>query len=142
MLRQECVIQFRGYSEKWIWGFSSAGRAPALQAGGQRFDPANLHHVPKEEVKLIWANSSDGLSTRLIIVRAMVRVHFGPPLRKRLRQESRPGRSSSKGQRAKMDSKGGFWEQSCGLLQPAWLFRRKASPWPTTSKSEYSQEID
>ena len=28
-----------------IWGFSSAGRAPALQAGGQRFDPANLHHM-------------------------------------------------------------------------------------------------
>ena len=26
-----------------IWGFNSAGRAPALQAGGQRFDPANLH---------------------------------------------------------------------------------------------------
>ena len=25
------------------WGVSSAGRAPALQAGGQRFDPANLH---------------------------------------------------------------------------------------------------
>ena len=32
---------------KNIWGFSSAGRAPALQAGGQRFDPANLH---QEEV--------------------------------------------------------------------------------------------
>ena len=39
-----------------IWGFSSAGRAPALQAGGQRFDPANLHQtferlteVPSEE---------------------------------------------------------------------------------------------
>ena len=30
-------------SAYWIWGFSSAGRAPALQAGGQRFDPANLH---------------------------------------------------------------------------------------------------
>ena len=28
-----------------IWGFSSAGRAPALQAGGQRFDPANLHQM-------------------------------------------------------------------------------------------------
>ena len=28
-----------------IRGFSSAGRAPALQAGGQRFDPANLHHI-------------------------------------------------------------------------------------------------
>jgi hypothetical protein len=25
------------------WGCSSAGRAPALQAGGQRFDPAHLH---------------------------------------------------------------------------------------------------
>ena len=35
---------------------------------------------------------------------------------------------------AKMDSKGGSWQQSGGLLQPPWLFRRKASPWPTTSK--------
>ena len=26
-----------------LWRFSSAGRAPALQAGGQRFDPVNLH---------------------------------------------------------------------------------------------------
>ena len=26
-------------------GISSAGRAPALQAGGQRFDPAILHQV-------------------------------------------------------------------------------------------------
>ncbi len=26
-----------------IWGFSSAGRAPALHAGGQRFDPVKLH---------------------------------------------------------------------------------------------------
>ena len=33
-----------------IWGFSSAGRAPALQAGGQRFDPANLHHKGLTEV--------------------------------------------------------------------------------------------
>ena len=24
----------------FIWAYSSAGRAPALQAGGQRFDPA------------------------------------------------------------------------------------------------------
>ena len=28
------------------WGCSSAGRAPALQAGGQRFDPAHLHQGP------------------------------------------------------------------------------------------------
>ena len=26
-----------------IWADSSAGRAPALQAGGHRFDPGNLH---------------------------------------------------------------------------------------------------
>ena len=29
------------------WGLSSAGRAPALHAGGQRFDPASLHHIFK-----------------------------------------------------------------------------------------------
>ena len=34
-----------------IWGFSSAGRAPALQAGGQRFDPANLHHKKDKRLK-------------------------------------------------------------------------------------------
>ena len=27
-----------------IWGISSAGRAPALHAGGHRFDPVILHH--------------------------------------------------------------------------------------------------
>jgi len=35
---------------------------------------------------------------------------------------------------AKMDSKGGTWQQSGGLLQPPWHSRRKASPfWPATS---------
>ena len=28
-----------------IWGHSSVGRAPALQAGGRRFDPVQLHHI-------------------------------------------------------------------------------------------------
>ena len=28
----------------FIWGCSSVGRAPALQAGGRRFDPGQLHH--------------------------------------------------------------------------------------------------
>ena len=28
-----------------IRGLSSAGRAPALHAGGQRFDPARLHFI-------------------------------------------------------------------------------------------------
>ena len=31
-----------------IWGVSSAGRAPALQAGGHRFDPGTLHHFELE----------------------------------------------------------------------------------------------
>ena len=26
-----------------LWGYSSDGRAPALQAGGQRFEPVYLH---------------------------------------------------------------------------------------------------
>ena len=28
-----------------LWGCSSAGRAPALQAGGQEFDPPHLHQI-------------------------------------------------------------------------------------------------
>ena len=32
---------------KIAWGYSSAGRAPALQAGGRRFDPDYLHHPTK-----------------------------------------------------------------------------------------------
>ena len=30
-------------------GYSSAGRAPALQAGGHRFDPDYLHHGIRDE---------------------------------------------------------------------------------------------
>ena len=33
-------------------GYSSAGRAPALQAGGHRFDPDYLHHGMKGLGKL------------------------------------------------------------------------------------------
>ena len=36
-------------------GVSSAGRAPALQAGGHRFDPGTLH-----QREVVWANSSAG----------------------------------------------------------------------------------
>ena len=31
------------------WGFSSAGRAPALHAGGQEFESPNLHHFKQIE---------------------------------------------------------------------------------------------
>ena len=37
---------------------------------------------------------------------------------------------------AKMDSKVGTWQHAGGMLQPPWLSRRKASPWPTTSTKE------
>ena len=32
------------------WGISSAGRAPALQAGGRRFDPVILHQSSMHSV--------------------------------------------------------------------------------------------
>ena len=33
------------------WGISSAGRAPALQAGGRRFDPVILHQLLNVKTK-------------------------------------------------------------------------------------------
>ena len=33
-------------------GISSAGRAPALHAGGQRFDPAYLHHFTYKKLNI------------------------------------------------------------------------------------------
>ena len=41
-----------------VWGISSAGRAPALHAGGQRFDPAILHHLLKLTVVIIRRNDT------------------------------------------------------------------------------------
>ena len=35
----------RGFGSK-KWGISSAGRAPDLHSGGQRFDPVMLHSLP------------------------------------------------------------------------------------------------
>ena len=46
-----------------IWGCSSAGRAPALHAGGQEFDPPHLHQKAERksaESDSKWANSSAG----------------------------------------------------------------------------------
>ncbi len=49
------VVVFRLVSHKFFRGHSSAGRAPALHAGGQRFDPAWLHHFPRKVLKeLSW----------------------------------------------------------------------------------------
>ena len=43
----------RSRKGKRLWGYSSAGRAPALQAGGHRFDPDYLHQRRAEEVGLL-----------------------------------------------------------------------------------------
>ncbi len=40
--------------QKLEWGFSSAGRAPALHAGGQEFESPNLHHFKKEPSKALF----------------------------------------------------------------------------------------
>ena len=67
---QNSLFNFQGPARD-IWGYSSAGRAPALQAGGQRFDPAYLHHrfgkteyrfalVIRESESKTWACSSGG----------------------------------------------------------------------------------
>ena len=44
---QNSLYNFQGPARD-IRGYSSAGRAPALQAGGQRFDPAYLHHEKQQ----------------------------------------------------------------------------------------------
>ena len=44
---QNSLFNFQGPARD-IRGYSSAGRAPALKAGGQRFDPAYLHHEKQQ----------------------------------------------------------------------------------------------
>ena len=46
----ESLFNFQGPARD-IRGYSSAGRAPALQAGGQRFDPAYLHQTERSKKK-------------------------------------------------------------------------------------------
>ena len=48
MYLQKVEIEKKKVLSPAIWGCSSAGRAPALQAGGQEFDPPHLHHGTKD----------------------------------------------------------------------------------------------
>ena len=42
--RRPVTAEVRGSSPLWVvWALSSAGRAPALQAGGHRFEPCSAH---------------------------------------------------------------------------------------------------
>ncbi len=45
------------------WGLSSAGRAPAWHAGGQRFDPARLHQYPRASLEGRQASRRPGTPT-------------------------------------------------------------------------------
>lgn len=41
------IAEVKTESPEW-WGISSVGRAPALHAGGQEFEPPILHFFKKE----------------------------------------------------------------------------------------------
>src|SRR6266540_5157589 len=45
---RDAVWPAKALGESQRWGCSSVGRAPALQAGGHRFDPVQLHQIRKE----------------------------------------------------------------------------------------------
>ena len=57
-----------GISETLIRGCSSAGRAPALHAGGQEFDPPHLHQRVR-----IWKN--DCRSNQYGLIAQVVRAY-------------------------------------------------------------------
>ena len=57
--------------ERRLWAHSSAGRAPALQAGGHRFEPYWSHHL--------WLGSSVGQNASLSRWRSRVRVPSESP---------------------------------------------------------------
>ena len=44
-IRFRLMFSFEGLNPSKSWGRSSAGRAPALQAGGQEFDSPRLHQL-------------------------------------------------------------------------------------------------
>jgi hypothetical protein len=70
------------------WGRSSAGRAPALQAGGHRFDPDRLHHprLSSNEAKrhrpltaaivCLQTMRAEAKSSQVLVCIADVRIRF------------------------------------------------------------------
>ena len=56
------LFNFECSTLKEIWGCSSAGRAPALQAGGHRFDPVHLH----QRLKIDAAEKLNGLIAQVV----------------------------------------------------------------------------
>ena len=63
--KQTCSLQKNGENyEPLLWGCSSAGRAPALQAGGHGFESHHLHQASQrlaiENEKLRMKNENKG----------------------------------------------------------------------------------
>src|SRR3954447_15569345 len=64
------------------WGYSSAGRALAWHARGQRFDPAYLHQTLKWHASVdssLGSPSSRGLGHHPFTVSTGVRIPVGTP---------------------------------------------------------------
>ena len=55
------------------WGFSSAGRAPALHAGGQEFESPILHHLNQEPKRLFF--SINDIRSMLLCIREFDRKY-------------------------------------------------------------------
>jgi hypothetical protein len=77
LLNPKMLTHF-GNPEKSMWGCSSVGRAPALQAGGQEFDSPHLHHVAtgcanQKINKLIF------LKAPPLLLNPKMLTHFGNP---------------------------------------------------------------
>ena len=52
-------LVIKGYqAQLCLWGCSSIGRAPALQAGGRRFDPVQLHHILSRSINFLIITES------------------------------------------------------------------------------------
>ena len=51
------VVQLSGFNYNPIWGCSSVGRAPALQAGGHGFESHHLHHRRKSRRTMVEQNT-------------------------------------------------------------------------------------
>ena len=80
------------YNYRLDWGYSSAGRALAWHARGQRFDPAYLHQI--NTVEAPESPSSRGLGHDPFTVVTGVRIPLGTP--RRLRTARKGGFFTSK----------------------------------------------
>ena len=91
-----------------MWKFSSAGRASALQAEGQRFepDPGRFYASVAQSVEQGTENPRVGGSIPpggTIYSNECLDTHL------------------NKSYLSVKESKGGSWKQSGGIFQPAWL---------------------